>query len=181
MLDWKEVGKGLLNIAPTLATALGGPPGGMIVGGAVKLLSQFLGLPETATPDMVAEAAAKLGPDQYVELQRIDGEYKQQLIAAGVKLEEIAAGDRDSARKNQAATGSKTPDILAFLLTAGFFGALASLIIFPVPDANKAIVYSMVGILGTVWVGSMAYWNGTTAAGARKTELLSQAPAIKMT
>ena len=177
-MEWENVGKGLVSIAPTLASVIGGPPG-VIVGGAIKVLSGFLGLSSDASPDDVSSALAQTAPADYVRLKDIDNDYKKQLVDAGIKLEEIAAGDRDSARKNQAATGSKTPDRLAFWLTAGFFTAVGCLMFIPVPDANKAIIFSMVGTLGTVWIGFMTYFSGTTAAGARKTEIIAQSAPIK--
>lgn len=178
MMEWKDVASAILNVAPALATALNAPAG-MIVGGAVQILTKFLGIPDTATPEAVAEAAAKLGPDQYVELKRIDAEYNKQLLDVGVKLEEVAAADRDSARRSQAATGSKTPDVLAGLLTVFFFATIATLAFVAVPEGNNDILYSMVGMLGTVWIGFMTYFSGSTAQGARKTELLAKAPAVQ--
>ncbi len=64
-------------------------------------------------PALKAEAQAKL-----LELQQ-NGELK--LEEFDVKREEIAAGDRDSARKMQIDTHSNIPAILAGITVTGFF------------------------------------------------------------
>lgn len=160
-MDWKDVGKGIAAVAPTIATALGGPAG-VIVGGAVKVLSSFLGLGDDATPENVQAELAKLTPDQYVKLREQDTQFKQSLMDAGVKLEEIAMQDRDSARKNQAATQSKTPDVLMFVLTVGFFGLLALMWWRPPPPECKDMLMVMVGTLGTAWTAGVTFFYGSS-------------------
>jgi hypothetical protein len=43
-----------------------------------------------------------------------------------------------------------------------------------VPEGNKAIVYSLVGSLGTMTVTAAAYYHGTTRGSARKDGLISR-------
>jgi hypothetical protein len=178
-MDWKGVGQGILNVAPALAAALGGPPAGMIASGAAQVLSKFLGLPENATPDVAAAAAAMLSPEQYVELQKIDSDYKKQLLDAGVKLEEIAATDRDSARGMQTAAPSLVPAFLTWVVVSAFVSIIAFLIFKDVPTGNKDILVYMVGQLSGIVASACAFWLGTTRQGERKTELIAQAPAVK--
>lgn len=171
-MDWKDIGKGIAAVAPTIATALGGPAG-VIVGGAVKVLTSFLGLGDDATPETVQAELAKLTPDQYVALRKIDADFKQSLLDAGVKLEEIAMQDRDSARRNQAATQSKTPDILAAFLTVGFFGMLVLMWFKPPPAESKDLLNIMLGALGGAWTTAMAFFFGSSAGSDKLKAILA--------
>ena len=51
---------------------------------------------------------------------------------------------------------------------------IASVFGTPLPEANKAIVYSLVGSLGTMTVTAAAYYHGTTRGSARKDGLISR-------
>jgi|GEM_PF-3021682 len=56
---WNNL-KGLIgNVAPTIATALGGP----LAGGAVKLLTGALGLKDKATESQIMDAVANASPE----------------------------------------------------------------------------------------------------------------------
>ena len=176
-MDWKDLGKGIASVAPTIAAALGGPAG-VIVGGAVKVLTGFLGLGDDATPETVQAELNKLTPDVYVKLREMDSTFKQSLLDAGVKLEEIAMQDRDSARKNQAATQSKTPDLLAGLLTVGFFGLLTLMYFKAPPTESKDLLNVMLGALGGAWTTAMAFFFGSSA-GSDKLKAIIAAGAPK--
>lgn len=66
------------------------------------------------------------------------------------------------------------PALLAVLLTLGFLTALAYAMTQVIPPENKDFVMTMLGSLGTVWIGACSYWIGTTHASARKTELMAK-------
>jgi hypothetical protein len=164
-MDWKDIGSGILNFAPTIAKALGVP--GFIADGAAGVLKGVLGLGTEATAQDVQAELAKLTPADYVKLREADLTYKQNLLDAGVKLEEIAMQDRDSARKNQASTQSKTPDILMFVLTVGFFGLLALMWWRPPPPECKDMLMVMVGTLGTAWTAGVTFFYGSSQGSDR--------------
>ena len=85
----------------------------------------------------------------------------------------LANSDRDSARKREMVIKDKTPAILAYLLTV-LFGALLGILIFgpEIKEANKAVVFSMAGSLGTVWIAAMAYYHGSSRGSAEKDIIL---------
>jgi len=59
------------------------------------------------------------------------------------------------------------------MLTVMFGATLGTLIFGPeVSEANKAIVYTLTGSLGTVWVAAMAYYHGSSRGSAAKDVLL---------
>ncbi len=114
-----------------------------------------------------AEAMAQQG----IDLEKLNLAH-QELLAA------TDAGDRDSARKREAAVRDWTPMVLAAGTTIGFFGLLSALMFVEPPAGSREVVIAMVGALGTAWVSVISYYFGSSAGHARQTELLAQAPAI---
>jgi hypothetical protein len=180
-MDFKDLGSVLTKIAPTLATAIGGP----LAGGAVAALEGVFGLKTDGTTSDKQEAlvAAISGatPDQLLALKKADQDYAVQMETLGIKREELAGTDRDSARKREADVKDNTPKILAYAITIGFFSVLAALMFGKIPDGTKEVLYIMLGTLGTAWTGVISYYFGSTSGSAEKTKLLaaSTPPAAK--
>lgn len=166
-LDWKQI---VGTVAPTLATALGGPLAGMAtraVAGAV------LGT-EEAPPDDVAAAVVAGGPEVLAKLREADRAFSVRMRELDVDLDRIAAGDRESARQRESRTSdSTTPRVLALLITCGFFGALAWLLRYGKPDVGGDALLVMLGSLGTAWSGVVGYYFGSSASSHHKTSLLA--------
>lgn len=167
MFNWKSVVK---SVAPTIATALGGP----MVGLGVKALSQVLLGKDDGKESEIAQALQGATPETLLKLKEADQQFDIRLKELDIDLEKVNAEDRDSARKRQIAVKDKTPAVLAYLLTLGFFCVLAALFNFTIPEANKAIIFSLTGSLGTVWIAAMAYYHGSSRSSARKDELKIQ-------
>ena len=68
------------------------------------------------------------------------------------------------ARAREIATGDHTPRNLAYLLTAGFFGALGYLMVegLPAQGIERDITLYMLATLQTAWLSAIAYYFGTT-------------------
>jgi hypothetical protein len=61
-------------VAPTLATAMGGPLGGM----AIKMVSDKLGLSES-TMEAVEAAMSNATPEQLAEVKKVEADFKVQM------------------------------------------------------------------------------------------------------
>ena len=111
-MDW------LTQIAPTIATALGGPLAGM----AVSAVSKAIG----CTPEEVQNVISnnKLDATQVAALQQAELELKKQAQEMNLDFAKLANDDRKSARDMQAITRSFIPPVLAIGVTGGFFGIL---------------------------------------------------------
>jgi len=157
------------QIAPTIATALGGP----LAGVAVKTLSNVLLGHENGSEDDVKAAMATASPEQLVALKKIDADFKVQMKELDIDLERIAAGDRDSARKMQTETKDWTPKILAYFITFGFFGALIWLMVFGIPQTGTEVLLMMLGSLSTSWTGVVQFYYGSSAGSKAKTDALT--------
>lgn len=157
------------QVAPTIATALGGP----LAGVAVRTLSNALFGHEDASEDQVSEALSNATPDQLAAIKKIDADFKVQMKALDIDLERIAAGDRDSARQMQKETKDWTPKALAFFITFGFFGALVWIVVFGIPQTGTEVILMMLGSLSTSWTGVVQFYFGSSAGSKAKTDALS--------
>jgi len=157
----------LEQIAPTIATALGGPLAGL----AVTAVSKALGVSSDEAKSMMDEG--KMSADQIAQVKVAEIELKKQANSLGLNFEELAVDDRKSAREMQTATKSWVPSILSLLVTTGFFGILIYLMIKPTDTSNTPLMI-MLGSLGTAWTGIIAFYFGSSAGSQRKDELLHQ-------
>jgi hypothetical protein len=162
----------LKQIAPTIATAFGGPLAGM----AVTAISKALGV----EPEKVEEVISsnKLTSEQIAQIKLAEIELEKQARELGLNFEKLAVDDRKSARDMQAATRSYVPPLLATAVTVGFFGILGMMLTGRVDASNPALMM-MLGSLGTAWTGIIAYYFGSSAGSQAKTEMLSKAQPIK--
>jgi hypothetical protein len=157
------------QVAPSIATALGGP----LAGVAVRTLSNALFGHEDASEQQVSEALSNASPDQLAAIKKIDADFKVQMKSLDIDLERIAAGDRDSARQMQMSTKDSTPKILAYFITFGFFGALVWILVFGIPKTGTEVILMMLGSLSTSWTGVVQFYYGSSAGSKAKTDALN--------
>ena len=165
-MDW------LKQIAPTIATAMGGPLAGM----AVSAISKAIGVDEGKVGDLIANN--KLTADQIAQVKLAEIELQKQAQELGLNFEKLEVEDRKSARDMQSKTRSLMPPILAGTVTIGFFGIMI-MMFFQQIDSNNPAILMMLGSLGTAWTGIIAYYFGSSAGSQAKTEMLSKAQPIK--
>ncbi len=161
-MDW------LKQIAPTVASALGGPLAGM----AVSAISKAIGVEPDKVQDVIS--AGKLNSEQIAQIKIAELELQKQANELGLNFAKLEVDDRKSARDMQVATRSWVPPVLAGVITVGFFGILILLMTGKVQGDNNTILI-MLGSLSTAWTGIIAYYFGSSAGSQAKTELLSKA------
>jgi len=181
-MEWKDVAGLVSKLAPTVATALGGP----LAGGAVSALEGVFGLTgnDKSNDDRqsaLAAAIAGASPDQLVAMKKMDLDFQVQMAELGFKdaeaIAQIAESNQDSARKREEVVKDSTPTVLAYATTIGFFGILAAIMFAPIPAGVMNMLNIMLGILGTCWTGVFGYYFGSSAGDMHKTNLLAQANA----
>jgi hypothetical protein len=155
----------LTQIAPTIATCLGGPLAGL----AVTALSKLFGVAPDQVQSMINDN--KLSADQIAAVQQEEIRFKEQTQALGLNFEQLAVEDRKSARDMQTTTQSIIPPLLSILVTIGFFGILAYLMVTPADTANTPLMI-MLGSLGTAWTGIIAFYFGSSAGSQKKDAML---------
>lgn len=167
MRDWRKV---IGAVAPTLATALGGP----LAGVAVQSLSVALLGNETGTEDEIATAVLTGGADALAKIKAADREFEIRCRELDIDLERVHQADRASARDRQAKTNDWTPSVLAAAITIGFFTVLWELMHGAIPDSGRDALLVMLGSLGTAWASVVAYYYGSSSGSAKKTAVLER-------
>lgn len=169
--DWKKL---VGTVAPTLATALGGP----LAGVAVKTLSaQLLGKPD-GKEDEIEAMLAGADPQTMIRLKEIDAEFKKSMTDAGIKLEEIAATDRNSARQREIQTSDHvTPRILAGVVIGGFLLCVYAVLSGYVEGLKDPTIVGLVGtLIGYTSAKAdqvVSYYFGSSASSRAKDDTIS--------
>lgn len=159
----------LKTVAPMLATATLGPFGPL----AAAAITAALG---TAPGDQKAAETALLGstPDQLLALKKADSDFQEQMRQLGIEEEQLVYEDIANARARQSAVKDRTPEILAYAITVGFFSTLAYLIDYGKPHEGGDVLLVLLGALGTAWTGVVGYYFGSSAGSASKTDTINK-------
>ena len=163
MSDWKSV---LRAVAPTLATALGGPLAGMAVS---AVSNSILGKPD-GTDDEITAAISN--PDALLKLKEADYAFKTKMAELNVNLEKISQEDRASARQRESATQDPTTKIMAYLYTVAYFGVVWAVWRYGMPPDMKDVLIGLLGILTAAQGTIIGYYFGSSSGSAQKNLLL---------
>ena len=165
-MDWKKL---VSTVAPTIGKALGGP----LVGTAVQYVSNaLLGKPE-ATDEEIEAALATASPDTLLKLKEAENSFKIQMKELNISEEKLVYDDRANARAREIAVKDRMPALLAIMLVTMFGVALWALFGVEIPEGNKAVIYSMIGSLGTLTITACAYYHGSSNGSAKKNDLIA--------
>lgn len=166
---WSGARDILAAVAPSLATAVGGP----LAGQAVTAIGVALGLGPDAGPADVSKAVSKATPEQLFALKEADNSFAMEMQKLGVELESIVNQDRASARDREIALKDWTPRIIAFLIIFGFLFAVWAVMQGSVPNLRDPTTATMVGaVIGYLSAKAdqiVSYYFGSSAGSAQKT------------
>lgn len=167
-----NLGKLLGSIAPMIATAIGGPVGGL----AVQVLGEALGISQP-TQAKIEEAfkSGSMTGEQIAAVRQAEIRLKQRSEELGIDLEQIHAKDRDSARQLQIQTKSRVPGTLAILITVGFFGILVGMLTGALQaSGNNEALLILLGALGAAWGAVVNFYYGSSSGSAAKNDILAK-------
>ena len=164
-MDW------LKTIAPTIATALGGPLGGL----AYEAVSKVLGISQDDAKKMLDDG--KLTADQIASVQQAEIALKAKAQELNLDFEQLAVQDRKSARDLQQNTHSIIPPTLAIIVTLGFFGILVGLMMETFKTSDALLL--MLGSLGTAWTAIMSFYFGSSAGSQAKDTMLHKSSPLE--
>lgn len=161
-------------VAPTLATAIGGPLGGM----AMQVVSSVLGLPTDSNEKDVEKALRLATPDQLLALKQADNDFAVRMKELDIDLERIAASDRDSARKREAQVKDWMPRVLSLVVVGGFM-ATVFLVLMGVVEGMKdpltaTTVGTLIGFVSAKAEQVIAYYFGSSSSSQQKTAMLAE-------
>ena len=151
-------GKLIENVAPTIATALGGPVAGM----AVKALSSALLGHEGGSEDDITAALANATPDQITALKKIDADFKVQMKKLDIDLVKIAADDRASARDMAANTHSYTPSVLSYVTVICWAIIQYYLFTHIIDPSMRELIARVLGTLDGALMLVLSFWFGSS-------------------
>ena len=153
----KTFGPLIGSVAPTIATALGGPVAGM----AVKALSNALLGHADGTEDEINAALANPTADQLAALKKIDADFKVQMKSLDIDLERIAASDRDSARNYAIMTHDLTPRVLAVIVVVAW-GCVQWFMLHNVIESSmRELIARVLGTLDGALMLVLSYYFGS--------------------
>jgi len=156
------------SVAPSIATALGGPLAGM----ATKALSLALLGNENGSEDDLKAAMSNASPEQLSVLKKIDADFKVQMKSLDIDLEALAVDDRKSARSMQTETKDWIPRALAVSVTLGYFGIIAFVLISGLPMNGSEVLLMLLGTLSAGWTGVMAFYFGSSSGSQKKDSMI---------
>lgn len=154
--DWKST---LGAIAPTIATALGGP----LAGVATKYVAGKLLGDEDADIESILQSPT---PDQLIALKTIDAEFKKFCLDNKLKLETAEIADKQNARVEN--KHSIMPAILSIGLTIVIGLIVCALFYVEPPEGSREVLYMLLGAAVREWAGAMQFWFGTTRSSQQK-------------
>jgi len=166
--DWKKT---VATVAPTIATALGGP----LAGVAVKIAGEALGLPD-ANEDALQAAVASGDPSVLVKLKEAEIDFDKRMRELDVDIERIHQQDRVSARGLASNRGIAPQGILSIVFVCGFVAILWAIF------TDNALIQGnlmepamyLLGILSAGLTQVMNFWFGSSAGSKDKTLKMGQ-------
>ena len=154
----------LSTVAPTIASALGGPLAGL----AVEAVSKAIGIDPKDVAKTIADG--KLSAEQVALIKVAEIEMAARAQELGLDFAKLAVDDRRSARDMQSINNSFIPGAMALVVTVGFFGILIGLMTEHFKTSEALLL--MLGSLGTAWTGIIAFYFGSSAGSQAKDSLL---------
>lgn len=175
-MNWLDT---LKSLAPTVASALLGPLGGV----AVSALGELLGVSE-ATQTKIADAitTGQMTPEQISALKQLELEYLNNEKERGFRYAELEFKDRDSARQANVQGGTQNKLFwLSLVLLIVALGCEVLVLFYGYPITVDAIVVGRVlGLMDSIVILVITYWFGSSSGSARKTDLMAT-PAVTKT
>jgi hypothetical protein len=168
MAPWLET---LKTIAPTIATALGGPLAGL----AVSIVGKALGA-DNATQDTIAAVVTGAKPEDLQKLKQAEEDFQLSLKKLDVDLAELDTRDRSSAR---ALWGSGKPTIatLSFVIIGAFIAMVWHMVYNhgAITPGNEALVGTLIGYVSAKADQVVAYFFGSSHGSTQKNDMLADA------
>jgi hypothetical protein len=165
----KSAGGILATIAPTVATAMGGPLAGM----ATTALINGLGLAPDASHEQVMQAIAGATPEQLLKIKQIDAQLVLDLRKLDVDVTKMRYDDTANARGREIATKDWTPRILAGLVVGLYIGVQIAVFNVVIDPSMRDFVMRSMGTLDAALGLVLGYYFGSSTGSAAKTEQLS--------
>jgi hypothetical protein len=156
------------TVAPTIATALGGPLAGM----AVRSLAGVLGLSEDTPEDKVYEKIAKANPETLLKLKELETNFKLQMKQLEIDVISLDTNDRSNARSREINTQDNTNKYLAYFILIVYAFIQIWLVVSgqTLPAEMREIIMRTLGTLDAIIGVIFSYYFGSSNGSFMKTK-----------
>jgi hypothetical protein len=166
-MDW------LKSIAPTIATALGGPLAGM----AVEAVSKAIGVDPSEVQNTIN--SGKMTADQIASLQTAELALKARAQEMGLDFEKLAVADRASARQMQMTTGSFIPPALSVMIVLAWAAVQFFLLTHVIEPTMRELIARVLGTLDGALMLVLSFYFGSSSGSQAKDTMLHQSSPTK--
>lgn len=158
--DFLKSATGILTtIAPTVATALGGPFAGV----ATQKLIGALGLDPASTQDDVMKAVAGATPEQLLAIKKVEQDFIVDCKKLDIDVMKVQADDRKDARNREIqAHDSWTPRIIAAAIMGLYMGVQWYILTQIVDPSMREMVMRSLGTLDAAVGMILGYYFGSS-------------------
>ena len=164
-MDW------LKSLAPTLATALGGPLAGM----AVEAISKAIGVDPSEVQNTIN--SGKMTADQIASLQTAEIALKARAQEMGLDFEKLAVADRSSARQMQISTNSFVPPTLSIMIVVAWSAVQYFLLTHIIDPSMRELIARVLGTLdGALMLVLSFYFGSSSGSQAKDTMIHNSTP-----
>ena len=151
----KAILKNLLGaVAPTLATSLGGPMGGM----AAKIISETLGVPNNKKS--IEQAMQNASPEELAKIKKAELEFEAEMKKLDVDVFALEAQEKQDARKHF--SKDWTARIIGVAVISGFLGYIFLVTLQPPEQNSEALINLVLGYLGGLASAIISFYFGAS-------------------
>ena len=159
-MDW------LKNIAPTIASALGGPLAGM----AVEAVSKAIGVDPSDVQNTIN--SGKLTADQIASIQQAELALKARAQEMGLDFEKLAVADRTSARQMQISTQSYVPPMLSIMIVVAWATVQWFLLTHVIDPTMRELIARVLGTLDGALMLVLSFYFGSSSGSQAKDAMI---------
>jgi hypothetical protein len=159
----------VLKIAPGIATAIGGPFGGL----AATVLKEVTGLDEAGIEKAIADG----DPNIFLQLKQAEQAFDVKLKELELDREALEYKDLADARARQVAMRDWTPAVLTGISLTFFFALSYSVLTsLEIVTENESFVMFLFGVASSWVTQGLNFFLGSSKGSQRKTDMLAGAP-----
>jgi hypothetical protein len=159
-MDW------LKSIAPTIATAMGGPLAGM----ALEAVSKAIGVDPSEVQNTIN--SGKMTAEQIASIQTAEIALKARAQEMGLDFEKLAVADRSSARQMQISTGSFVPPTLSIMIVVAWSAVQYFLLTHVIDPSMRELIARVLGTLDGALMLVLSFYFGSSSGSQAKDSLL---------
>lgn len=172
MASWIDT---LKKLAPTVASALGGP----LAGTAVMALGELFGVSEPTHEKVQAVIEqGRLTGEQIAGIKTLELKLQAEERERGFRYAELEFKDRESARLREVQTGDKVNRNLAYFIVISFVGVVGTTLA-GLTVVDSVLAGTLIGYLSAKAEQVLSYYFGSSQGSKDKTTLLSRAEPVK--